>query len=340
MPTAKNAALHVEQGATLTDFAAMTDSGDHKIFNNGADLWSGKAGQEPVVRPNGVVTGRNLVSPAVSGDDDKVDVAAFSAYSQGVLRTVAAAADVALTRAVATDTHCINSITMTSAGAVAVVVGTDGTAFSEVRGAAGGPPLIPVDSVELAQVRMASNVAAPVAAGEIYQTIGQHCERYDYPTWSVNNIGEGIAADVAARANAFVEFAAALPAIHTGAVARKVYMKFYEPVLAEVARVSDFVPPETSYSVSSKQFYKGSVASTSESIGQGSFTVLLGDGVGDSLVQDKGEVLTFKYFPDENRAPFIVCQGTLGIARQFPATDQIAAACTISAEKPAAEFNG
>lgn len=339
MPNASNAALYVEQGQTLNAYATMTDSGDHKVFTNSDDIWSGRSGCEPIVRPNGIVTGRNLITVAASGGNDKVDVAAFTAYSQGTLHTVAAAADVALTRAVAADTHRINSITMTSAGAIAVVVGADGLAFSETRGADGGPPLIPVDSVELGQVRMASNVAAVIAAGEIFQTIGTHTERSDYPTWTVNNIGEGIAAEVAAKTNAFVAFASALPLSHTGGVPKRVYMQHYTPVMSEVTKVSDFVPVETSYSVSSRQVYQTSVGSKSESLGQGSFTVLLNDGIGDSLVQDKGEVLTFKFYQDKNKAPFILTQGTLGINRTFPVADQIQAACTITAEFASAEFN-
>jgi hypothetical protein len=61
--------------------------------------------------------------------------------------------------------------------------------------------------------------------------------------------------------------------------------------------------------------------------------------VGDSLCQDKGEVLTFKFFPDKNKAPYVLTQGTLGISRTFPVADQIQASCTITAETASAEFN-
>jgi hypothetical protein len=337
MPNASNAALNVEQGATLNAYAALTDSGDHQVFTNADDIWSGKSGFEPIVRPNGIVTGRNLLSP--HADNNKVTVAAFTAYSMGVLQTVAATT-ATIVRSTDPETHIINSITMKSDGTIEVVTGTEhANAFSETRGAAGGPPLIAVDSVELGQVRTTGFAAAVIAAGEIFQTIGTHTERYDYPTWTVNNIGEGIAADVAAQTNAFVKMASALPLSHTGPIARKVWMQHYDPVMSEVTRVLDFVPPETSYSVSSKQFYQGSIGSRSESLGQGSFTALLSDGVGDALVQDKGEVLTFKFFPDKNKSPFLICQGALGISRTFPVADQIQAACTITAEVASSEFN-
>jgi hypothetical protein len=341
MPNAENAKIQLEQGQELVAFAAMTDSGDHQTLTPAAadKVFSGKAGKEPVIRPNGIVSGRNLVSVAASGSNDVVDVAAFTAYSQGVLLTVAADTDVALTRAVATDTHCINSITMTSAGAVAVVVGTDGVAFSETRGAAGGPPLIPVDSVELAQVRMASNVAAAITADEIFQVIGQHTERFDFPAFEVENIGAGEVAEVAAERNAHVKLASALPLIHTGPIAKKVYSQYYTQIFADLSKTLDFKAVEKSHSVSSSQYYGGSVASSSESLGQGGFTALLSDGITDALVADKNQTLTVKHFPDRNKSAYSLTQGKIGLSRSWPVADQIQASVTISAENETVEFS-
>lgn len=341
MPNAENAKIQLEQGQELVAFAAMTDSGDHQTFtpSAGDKVFSGKSGKEPVVRPNGIVSGRNLVSVAASGSNDVVDVAAFTAYSQGVLHAVAADADLALTRAVATDTHIINSITMTSAGALAVVAGTDGTAFSETRGAAGGPPLIPVDSVEIAQVRMTSNSAGVVTADELYQVVGQHTERWDFPTFDVENIGSGESASVAAERNAHVKLASALPLIHTGGVAKKVYVQYYTPIFADLSKTLDFKAVEKSHSVSSSQFYGGSVASSSESLGQGGFTALLTDGVTDGLVSDKNQVLTVKHFPDRNKSAYSLTQGKIGLTRSWPVADQIQASVTISAENETVEFS-
>lgn len=336
MPNASNAALYVEQGQTLNVYVAMTDSGDHQIFTTGTDhIWSAKSGKAPVVRPNGIVTGRNLLSP--HADNDKVTVAAFTAYSMGVLQTVNSGT-ATITRASAPETHSITSIIMTSAGTIDVAVGTEGVAFSETRGAAGGPPLIAVDAVELGQVRTSSASAGVITEAEIFQVIGTHTERYDYPTWTVNNIGEGQAANDSDQTYAHIKFAAATAANHTGPIARKVWIQYYEPVMSEVTRVLDFVPPETSYSVSSKQHYQGTVATSTSSLGQGSFTALLTDGVSDSLVTDKGETLTFKFFPDKDKTPYVLCQGTLGIGRSFPVADQIQASCTITSEVAAAEF--
>lgn len=326
MANAENAKLQYEAGQTAHAMSALTDSGDATTFNSAATLFSKKSGYAPDVRPNGLITG-GAVIPAVSGTNDLVDVAALSCYLAGVKTSVAADTDVAITRAVTTDTHIINSITVTSAGTIAAVAGTDGTAFSETRGAAGGPPLIPVGSIEIAQVRTTSNSAAAITAGEIFAVVGVHQERYDYPLFDID------------YATADVVFSAALPKIHTGTVAKQVYASYADPIFADIQLASDFVPAETSHSVSSTQVYGDTLGSSSSSLGQASFTAFLADGVGDALVTLKNAILWFKFFPDRYKTPYILTQGKLGISRTFPAGDNIQAACTISAESNSVEVN-
>jgi len=340
MATAEKAVIYLEQGATLQNYTAATDSGDHQYFTAADDVFSGKSGQEPDLRPNGVVTGRNLVSVAASESNDVVDVAAFTAYSQGTLFSVIADADFAITRP-ATNVSKISSITMTSTGALAEVAGTSGatTAFSETRGAAGGPPVIPADSVEIAQVRMTSSAAAAITASEIFQIVGQHCERSDFPTWTINNIGLGQSADVSAETNAHIKFSSALPASHAAGATKGIYVQYYAPIFGEMAKCMDFQPAENSHSVSSTQYYNGTIGSRSKTLGQGQFTALLSDGVTDALVADKDEVLTVKFFPNRNATPYVLTQGAIGLARTFPVDGQIQATVTISAETESAEFS-
>lgn len=337
MPTASNGLIQLEQGQVLVDYVALTNSGDNQIFTAADNVFSGKI--EPVVRPNGIVTGRNLVSVASSGSNDVVDVAAFTAYSEGTLYSVSSSADESITRP-ATAVSKVNSITMTDAGAIAVIAGTDGatTAFSETRGAAGGPPYIPVDSVEIAQVRLTSDTAAAVTASEIFQIVGQHAERFDFPVWNVDTTGRGQSADSSGETYAHVKMASAMPLSHTGDTAKKVYAQYYTPVFAELAKALDFVPVETTHSTSSTQYYNGTIASRSTTLGQGAFTALMSDGVSDGLVADKDEVLTVKFFPDRNKTPYIITQGAIGIGRTFPVDDQIQAAVTITSEKSSSEF--
>jgi hypothetical protein len=302
--------------------AALSDSGDQTTFEGASSPWSQADNHAPVIRPNGLISGGEI-TPAASGTNDYVDVAAGTAYIAGSLVTWSADTDVEITRGLTTDTHNITSITVTSGGSIAAVSGTDHTAFSETRAADGGPPLIAVTSVELGQVRTTSVTAAAVASSVIFSTVGTHTERYDYPAWTVDHF------------NGEITFIAALPKTHTGTLPKAVYASFSTPVFVDIQYGNDFVPPETSYSVSSTQVYNGTIGATSESLNAGSFTAYLSDGTTDNLLSWKGQNLWFKFFPNRYNDPYIACQGILGVTRSFPAGDNISAACTINAESEA-----
>lgn len=327
MPNASNAKLQYEGGQTTYAMSLLSDSGDHTTFACADAPLSRVTGYELDLRPDGLKTG-GLVTPAASGADDAVDVSAGTAYVGGELVIFAAATDLAITRAVDTDTHAITSITVTSAGAVAAVAGTDGTAFIETRDAAGGPPLIPTTSIEIGQVRTSSATAGAVVTAEIKQTVGVHQERFDYPSNTVDYY------------NGEVTFVSALPSIHTGPTTKGVYASYAVPIFTEVQFASDFTAPETSYSVSSTQIYGGTLGSTSESLGAGGFTAFLENGVTDTLLGLTGENLWFKFFPHRQKTSHVACQGVLGITRSFPASGNIQASCTINAESAAANVAG
>lgn len=338
MATAENAKLELETGQTLVAYTEMTDSGDHQIFTvSGGTIWSGKSGYTPVIRPDGMVEGRNVLS--IHASNDTVTVAAFSAYSKGTEYDVAATTDT-FTRPATASKAKIYSITMASDGNLAVVAGTISadTTFSETRNAAGGPPYIPQYSVEIGQLRVTSSTAAPLTAAEIFQVPGTHSERFDYPVWDENNIGDGDNAEAAAQKNAYIKFASVLPAIHAAGTYKSVWIQYYTPIFSKVAKCVDFVPADQTHSVTSKQIYGGTLASRSKALGQGGFTAFLSDGVTDALIREQDYVATTKYYPDENKAPYVLTQGALGLARSFPVDDQVQADVTISAESKSANF--
>jgi len=336
MATSKNAKLQFESGQSFSDFAEMTDSGDHTIFSLGT-VWSGKSGFAADIRPNGIVTGRNLIT--VHATDDTFNIAAYTAYSKGVLHTEIATTNT-ITRP-GTDVAQVFSVCLDEDGTKEVVDGVEGTgtAFSETRGAAGGPPLIPVDSVELGQIRVTANTPAAILATEIFQVVGTHAERFDFPVWEENPIGDGDQADSAAEKNAHIVLADALDAVHVGPTYKAIYASYYTPVFAQVSKALDFTPAENSHSVTSTQYYDGVAGAASSSLGQGGFTALMDDNVTDALVANKDQILTFKFFPDKNKAPYILTQGTLGLGRTFPVDNQNQATATITAENASADFS-
>lgn len=320
MATAENAKLQYEAGQSVTAMTALTTS-DGVNYTSGASLWSRRSGFAPVVRPNGLLTG-GAVTPNAS--NNVVNVAALTLNLNGTATSVSAGTLTA-SRGSGSDTHRITSLTVNSSGALAAVAGTAGTAFSETRGAAGGPPLIPVDSVEIGQVRLSSISAAAVTAGEIFTVVGLHVERADFPAYTIN------------YASGSVVFVDTNPSIHTGPAPKKTFASYAGPIFGDVPKASDFVPPENTYAVSSSQIYGQTLGSTTATLGQGGFTCYLEDGVNDAIVAQKGQNLWFKFFPDRYKSSYLLCQGVLGLGRTFPAGDQIQAACTISAESIGSE---
>ena len=182
-----------------------------------------------------------------------------------------------------------------------------------------------MDSVEIGQVRVSSTSAAVIASSEIFQVVGLHQERADFPLYDINYNGGSIT------------FLDVLPEIHTGPTPKRTFASYNSPIFADVALASDFVPPETSHSVTSVQVYGTTLGSTSSTLGQGTFTAYLQNGVADPLVVLKNETLWFKFYPDRYQSPYILAQGKLGISRTFPAGDSMQAACTISAASAAVE---
>lgn len=328
LSTAEDGKLQYEAGQDFTDYTALTDDGDNKTFYSSATLWSGRSGYDVSVRPNGLVSGGN-VSVADSGSNDVVDIAALTCYLAGVSTSVSASTDFAITRG-SGDGYKICSITINSSGVLTEVEGAEHTEFSETRGADGGPPWIPTTSIELAQVRLSSTTGAAITASEIKQIINTHCERYDYPVWDVNYYDPD-------AEKATVEFISAMDEIHSDdagstTVTKKVYVSYYEPEFADQPYANDFTPPVNSHSVSSTQVYGTTIASRSSSLNQGSFTAFLKDGITDNLVSYQDEILWFKFYPDRNKSPYLLCQGKLGMEPSYPAGGgNISAACTISA---------
>jgi hypothetical protein len=324
--------LDYEAGQTAVAMTALSDSGDNKTFNSAAELWSNRAGFTPTVRPNGVLTGL-VVSPAASGANDMIDISGGTCWLAGAEEDITAATDVAITRAITPDTHNINSITITAAGAVAVVAGTDGTAFSTTRGAAGGPPYIDNDAIEIAQVKLTAFGVAVVTASEIIQVPGSSREMAMFPVWEEKRIRvtNGV------QGYAGVDFASELQAIHsedagTTVATKLVYASYYTPSFAQIPKAADFVRPANSYSVSSTEYYGGAMGTRSQSIGQGSFTAYTST-LNEGFMQFEGEELWFKFRNDRLlTTPCIYAQGVLGIAESFPADGTIEVSATISAQ--------
>ena len=335
MPALSKAAVYYESGQSQQAAAAFSDSGDHTTFSLASKPWSQVSGYEYSVRPYGLATGGAITPGAVAGD---VAVAALTAYMWAAtgasattgLLSVAAVTDLEVTlNTTQAKPYRIDSVTVTDAGAIALVAGKIHSAFSEVRDADGGPPPIPVGSIEIGQIRRNfyhADTNQAVAAAEIFQVVGTHQERWDIPVFNDDPI------------SGTITFAESLPLIHTGSVAKKVYGRVATPIFAEVSRSKDWKPAETSSSVSSEDYYDGALGSYSSSISQASFSAALNDGITDGILAKEGENLLFKFMPDRTKIPYQITQGMLRVARTFPVGAYVQGDFTISASVPTKGF--
>lgn len=317
--------VQYESGQTSYAFEEMTDSGDQTTFSASFSPFSQVSGYAPTVAPYGLKTG-GAITPDTT--NDQVDVAAMTVVAPGMtgadsdgVVSISAASGVSVSRGISADTHRITSITVDNTGTVVAVAGVDNAgSFSETRGAAGGPPYIPVGSIEIGQVRLTSVTAALVTADEILQVPGLTQELTGYPV-SETNYAEGK-----------VTFVSALPTIHTGDLPKKVYVKGATPLFAPVPKASDWSPADETYSISSTDTYDGAVGSSSASLNQGSFNAVLTDGITDNFVALKGENIWIEFRPDRDvTVPKQLTQGILGISRSFPAGGgSVTATCTVT----------
>lgn len=329
MAIVNNGSVEYEAGQQFQPFALMTDSGNATLFSIPAKPWSGRAGFDARIRPNGLATG-GVVTPHAT--NNTVNVAALTAFMAAVTGATAdglitvGAGTLTATRGATTNICCITSLTVDSAGALAAVAGTAHTAFAEVRGALGGPPFIPVGSIEIGQVRLNSITPAPVTQAEIFQVVNVHQERFNFPIWSQD------------PANGRITFGAALPLIHTGNTPKRVYAQVSTPIFAEMPRSRAWVPAETTFSVSSTQNYDGPQGAATSSLGQASWESNLEDGTLDNILAVKNQTVWVRFKPDKARLPYQLTQGLLGIARTFAVGAHPVGKFTLSAENPTLEF--
>lgn len=331
MPNASNAQLLYEADQLQVAMTELTDAGDQINFDSAATLWSGRAGKAPDVKPNGVKSG-GVITPESSGTNNQVDISECKCYLAGVETTVAAVADQAIARPTVSN-YQKQSITITSAGAIAVVEGTEGSAFSDTRGAAGGPPWIDNDAIEIGQVWYDSQSAAAVLASEIKQVENVSQERYDLPNWEIEYIS--VSNNVLGYAGIY--FHSALPLIHsedagTNTYGKDVYASYWTPEFIEIVDAYDFNPPANAHSINTQQVYGRTKGSTSTTLNPGGFSVEMKDGVTDNLLKFTDQLIWFKFKPNRLNDPYILAQGYLGVVSAFPAGANINAVCSIAAE--------
>ncbi len=313
---AEDARLQIEQGFVFWDFEKGTDSGDQKKFtySGTVKLFSMLKGQAPIVRPDGARSGLKVI-PAISGTNDLVDVAAGAAFVGGVDLAISASTDLAITRAGAGDTFQIHSILIDNAGVISVLAGVQGTAFSTVRGANGGPAYVTVDKIEIAQVKLDSLAGAPVKTSEIDENVRQ---RYDIPSFKL------------VPEEAAVEMLSALDKRHTGDTTKGIWTKHYEPIWNDIPEASNWKPVDFTAESQKNTTYDGVTTFVRKGIGDGSFDVNLKGEAGEIMSEVIGGMRWLRFYPDKFKTDHHIVLGFLTYDRDNPPDDMMKASVTVT----------
>jgi len=281
--------IKIEDGFTPIAQEVMTNSGDNKTFaapslghfSLSAEDENG-INRTPDVRPDGVRSGF-LISPALSGTNDLIDVKGGKIFQSFNKITVAGVTDLAVARP-ATLPFITHSITINSAGAIVVVAGTEGAAFSSVRGAVGAAPFIPVGSIEIGLVNLTAIATAPITSDEIvFSPEWSHTPSYKLLPYTAS-----------------VEFMTALATIHTGNVTRSVYVKYSKPILVDIsAPLSKIKPVKLPQKIASQLFFSGTRSKVVEGeLSEGSFEYEVPAGIGHVLNRIDNSTRLITIMPD------------------------------------------
>lgn len=287
--------LQFEAGQKYHAEQLTNDSGDAMTWNSTEKIWSGKGGFEPVIIPNGIKTGCRI-TPAVSGTDNRVDFAAGVANVNGVMdKAIAGLLDAQISRGGGGSPFLTTSVVIDNTGAYALVEGSEGVASSDVRGAAGGPPFIGIDESEVGQIRLTSEIAAPILPGEIFVVPGIHRE----------DVGAAPIIEYARAENNSLLYAGPkwpvpLQKSHTGSVPRAVYAQYYTPEFATEPASKDFKAVQVAGSGSSTKYYQVVASSVSESLNDGGFTFKSEDGLTDLLLTNRKHLVWFRHYPNQD----------------------------------------
>jgi hypothetical protein len=328
--------FYYETDQTAFDTEAMTDSGDNQTYNSTKQILSnftdsdGVGDRSPVVRPDGVITGGTIAAGTTANTVNVSVITCFLAGTwydtdNGDTNSVAATTGLEITRGTAGNPYKKDSITVSSAGAIAYVEGSPGTQYSTTRGASGGAPYVPVGSFEVGQLWYSSETSAVLTSDNIKQT-GSYVETA-YPLPEI----EFIRVSNNALGYAGVKFPTAQPESHTGDVTRSVYISGYTPTFTLLTNARNVNMPQDTTTGATETFYDGTKSSVSFGRGDGSFEFAVNDGVTDAIFGYIKKEIWYKHYPDKAKTPYLIARGYLGATNDFPADGVLVGSGTIVA---------
>jgi hypothetical protein len=218
----------------------------NKKFYSSAERFTGIESYQPTVYLDGVNGACNISAGTAA---DSYDVSSGTYQIKGNEYSLSSSTgNTSLTRPAVDGNIVVNGVSVDTSGNLTVTAGSEGTT-STTRGAAGGPPFIPVDEVLLGYITL-SYTSATAGAVVASTEIDNASKEYSYmPGYTIIHHDDGDT-DLGC-----VEFKAALGTIHTGSVTRNVYATYFEPQdYVEISDSKDFTTDEVQATVQSEAY--------------------------------------------------------------------------------------
>lgn len=302
----------ISQGIKL----ATRNASDTSIYTLAHQLISLQGDRS--VRPDGHISGGSASS---NGTNDEVDVTASAVYIGGARVTSSAVSGLSIARP-SVDTHIKYAICVNSSGVVSAEAGSEGTSFSDTRGAAGGYPLVPAGMTQICGVQYSSQTPALVLAAEIDETpIGEDGLGgrilYDYPNFELvlhPDFDAGID-------YAHVKYSFAPATLYADADGARCYVTYSTPSFSEIGLTNDLVLPEETVSGNSTTVYRKVLKSVSRD--QNDFTLtIMGDDIVNDMAPFRGKDVWFKaVFDPLIPTKYALFAASVGVATSIPSDD-------------------
>ena len=326
--TGINAKVEVEMGLTTYSMAEISSvtspSADvNKKFLVVAERFTALEDYEPIVRLDGVISGCEM---APYSTNNSVEISSGSYYLKGVKVSLSATTGESLARPTQSGYVLVTAISVDADGAVTKTAGTEGVT-STTRGAAGGPPFIPVDEVLLGYVTLSYKASSVGAVVEDTEIDNASKERASIPGYSIIYHDED-------NLKGVVDFSSALDTIHTGSTTRNVYSQYWAP--ADFVKIDDAKDCSWDEAIDVKTslaYGDGtSRAATGTKSWTASFDFYFDKVKGDIIDIIKGSKRWFKFYPDENNTDHMTGRAIIAINRNNPVDDTISGSATLTGD--------
>jgi hypothetical protein len=333
--TGKDVIVQVEVGTTYYSMAALVGlttpaSEVGKKFESQAAFLSAQEDYQPIVRLDGVVSGLTLTP---GSDYNTVDYTAGQALIKGQVVNILAGGVAGFERPVSAAQVIVYALSVDANGTINKTKGVAG-ASTTVRGAAGGPPFIPVDQALVGYVTM-TYFGGAVSGADLIESSeinSESKERANIPSYEVIH-HDGAGNDPTNLG--CVRFFTALPLIHAataagpGTARRNVYASYYEADFEQIPDSKDYSYNEDVTTVKSKAYLDSSEEST---LGTPSWTgagTSYWDKVNDVLSMIKNTKRWLKIFPDKDETAYVAGRAVIKVSRTMPVGDNMTAAVTL-----------